>query len=76
MTSLVVISVIIFWILLSAGIGISVCMFSSQLSQAEESPVRYRRFKQALAAEPSEESGVSTAPANPNVSPSHQLGKA
>ncbi len=71
MTAVVVISVIVIWILISACITISACVFSSQFSHAEESPLRFRRFKQALDAEPVEEPEGPTVPASPNANPSH-----
>lgn len=75
MTAWVVIGAFVIWILLSACIGVSACMFSSQISQAEESPLQLRRFRQVLEAEPADEPEGLAVPTNPNASPSHQIGK-
>ncbi len=67
MTNLVIIGVIVIWALLSACICISACMFSAELSRAEEDPIAYRRLRNAPTPAHPETSNTS---AKPRASPS------
>ena len=69
MTSLVIISVIVIWVLVSACVCVSACMFSAQLSRAEEDPIAYRRLRSAPTAPPALPE-ISNIPAKSSASPS------
>jgi hypothetical protein len=72
MTGLVIISVIVIWVLLSACICVSACIFSAQLSHAEEDPIAYRRLRSAPTAPPAipAHPEISNTPAKPSASAS------
>ena len=72
MTNLVIIGVIVIWALLSACICISACMFSAQLSRAEEDPIAYRRLRNAPITPPAlpAHPEISNTSAKPRASPS------